>query len=279
MLASLQTLATDLLRLSLWLVLLALVFVPLERLWAAHKQPLRRAGWLTDLGHYFINGLLPALVLAPLLGLVALALHGLVPTGLHAWVAELPVGARIAAALVVGEIGFYWGHRLMHTVPWLWPFHAVHHSATQMDWLVNTRAHPFDMVFQRLCGYVPLYISGLAHPLAAGGDAVSIAVLLLGVVWGFFVHANVRWRFGPLEHVLATPAFHHWHHANDGPATLNKNYAALLPWVDRIFGSFYLPAQLPLHYGTDTPIPKHLLGQWLQPLGLAKDSGSSSNRE
>ncbi|MEJ2794228.1 hypothetical protein WAE56_12505 [Iodobacter sp. LRB] len=25
----------------------------------------------------------------------------------------------------------------------------------------------------------------------------------------------MRWRFGPLEWLIATPAFRHWHHANE----------------------------------------------------------------
>src|ERR1035438_7661357 len=40
-------------------------------------------------------------------------------------------------------------------------------SAEEIDWLVNTRAHPVDMVFTRLCGLVPLYVLG---PGAADGE-------------------------------------------------------------------------------------------------------------
>jgi len=86
------------------------------------------------------------------------------------------------------------------------------------------------------------------------------------MIWGFFIHANARWRFGPLEWLIATPAFHHWHHTNDGPAYVNKNYAALLPLVDRLFGTLYLPKdKQPEHYGIDEPLPSGFLGQLVRP--------------
>jgi sterol desaturase/sphingolipid hydroxylase (fatty acid hydroxylase superfamily) len=140
-----------------------------------------------------------------------------------------------------------------------------------MDWLVSTRAHPVDMVFTRLCGLIPLYLLGLASPLRGNATLIPLLVILAGTVWSYFVHANLRWRFGPLEWVVATPAFHHWHHAhwhdtNDGPAYVNKNYAPMLPWVDRIFGTLYLPREMrPARYGMDEPQSKHLAGQLLDP--------------
>ena len=33
-----------------------------------------------------------------------------------------------------------------------------------MDWLVNTRAHPLDIVFVRLCGFIPMYALGQHNP-------------------------------------------------------------------------------------------------------------------
>ena len=89
--------------------------------------------------------------------------------------------------------------------------------------------------------------------------------MLVATLWGFFIHANVRWRFGWLEWLISTPGFHHWHHTND--EHVNKNYASMLPWMDKLFGTWYMPKQQwPTKYGTDTPMATSLAGQLLQPL-------------
>jgi sterol desaturase/sphingolipid hydroxylase (fatty acid hydroxylase superfamily) len=215
-----------------------------------------------DFGHYFVNGLLPALVLALPLSALALTAGHLVPAGLRSTVQELPQSARLILAFAIGEVGFYWGHRWSHEWPWLWRFHAVHHSAEHMDFLVNSRAHPFDMVFTRLVGLSPLYILGFADP-SLQGSATPVAVVLVGTVWGFFIHANLRWRFGPLEWLVSTPAFHHWHHSRVDH--VNHNYSSTLPFLDRLFSTHHLPDRWPEAYGVQTPMPDTLLGQWLSP--------------
>ena len=60
----------------------------------------------------------------------------------------------------------------------------------------------------------------------------------------------MRWRFGWLEHVISTPAFHHWHHTGDGREFHDKNYSGFLPFVDWMFGTLYLPKdKMPAQYG------------------------------
>lgn len=259
---SLPQFAMQVLRLTVWLALLVAIFLPLERWFALHQSKVWRAGAATDLGWYFISSLVPALLLALPLALVASGVHALVPPDFYAAVGALPLWLRLALSLLVGEIGFYWGHRISHAVPLLWRFHAVHHSAEHLDFLVNTRAHPVDMVFTRLCGLVPLYALGLAGS-DAGGAAVPALVIVIGTLWGFFIHANLRWRLGPLEWLVSTPAFHHWHHTRDG--AIDRNFAAMLPIVDRIFGTHHLPREWPDRYGTATPVAASLGGQLIGP--------------
>ena len=258
-------LAIDFLRLCLWLLILAVIFIPLERLFALRPEKIFRRAVAVDLGYYFLSSLLPGLLLSVPLALVAWGAKAVVPGAVHHAVAAWPMWLRVVAALLVGETGFYWGHRWSHEIPFLWRFHSIHHSAEHMDFLVNTRAHPVDMVFTRLCGLVPLYVLGLAGPVGAAGSLIPLLIVLVGTIWGFFIHANLRWRFGPLEQVVATPAFHHWHHTLDGQ--IDKNYAAMLPALDRLFGTFHLPRrEWPTDYGVQHEIPRSLGGQLVHPL-------------
>lgn len=267
----LPTFALDVFRLCIWLVLLMAIFVPLERLCARHPQKVFREGFLTDLGYYFLNSLLPKFLLILPLSMLAGVIHYLAPSDLYAWIADTPFWTRFAAAMIVGEFGAYWGHRWSHEIPVLWRFHAIHHSSEEMDWLVNTRAHPLDMVFGRLSGLIPIYVLGLAQPAGNTVDLVPVLYAIAGTVWSFFIHANVRWRFGWLEWLISTPAFHHWHHTKDGPAVINKNYAAIFPWMDILFGTFYLHGkQWPVEYGIDEPMAPNLAGQLLQPFVYRK---------
>jgi sterol desaturase/sphingolipid hydroxylase (fatty acid hydroxylase superfamily) len=257
--------ALDFIRLCTWLLILMIVFVPLERLCAVRPQKVFRKAFLTDVAYCFLSGILPKLLLVPPMAIVAWVVHFLVPAGLHSQVAALPLWIRFPAAMIAGEIGFYWGHRWTHEIPFLWRFHAIHHSAEEMDWLVNSRAHPVDMVFTRLCGLIPIYVLGLAQPAAKTVDFVSVLVILTGTLWGFFIHANLKWRFGPLGWLVATPAFHHWHHTYEEPR--DKNYAPMLPWIDVIFGTYYMPrTEWPSKYGIDAAIPSALVAQVLAPL-------------
>jgi sterol desaturase/sphingolipid hydroxylase (fatty acid hydroxylase superfamily) len=260
----LQGFLIDVLRLSLWLVILAAIFVPLERLFAAHPQKVFRKQIVTDLGYYFLSSFSSAVLLSFPVALLASLVRHVVPDDFLRLMSVQPIFTKAVIGLVAGEVGYYWGHRLSHEIPFLWKFHSIHHSAEQIDFLVNTRAHPIDLVFGRFCGLIPIYLLGLGGPGGAKESLVPVIVTLIGTVWGFFIHANLRWRFGPLEWLISTPAFHHWHHTK---TPVNRNYSSTLPWLDRIFGTYYLPQrEFPATYGIKAKMPDSLVDQLFYPL-------------
>ncbi|HWI87359.1 MAG TPA: sterol desaturase family protein, partial [Sphingomonas sp.] len=143
-----QTLLVDVARLAIWLVLLTIIFVPLERWFALRELPGRRP-ILADLCLYFLNSLVPAALLGVPMAVVATLVAKVTPAGYAAAVGSLPFALRLLLGLVVAEIATYWAHRWTHRSPFLWQFHSVHHAPRHVDWLINTRAHPFDIVFTR----------------------------------------------------------------------------------------------------------------------------------
>lgn len=251
--------------LAVWLLAMAAVFGLLERWRPIRQQPFLRKNLGQDLGYYFLGGLLPPFFTVLAAVAIAWFASGLIPADFHRWVAALPLWLRIVALVLVGDLAFYWAHRWSHEVEWLWRLHSIHHSPNDLDWLVNTRAHPFDLVFARVVSALPVLVLGLRQPDGAMETFVGI-YLTLTTVLAFFVHANLRCRLGGLEQIVATPAFHHWHHADDTPSSLNKNYASLFPWIDRLFGTYHLPAdRFPSSYGASRKLPSTLAAQLLSP--------------
>jgi hypothetical protein len=120
-------------RLSMWLAIFAAIFVPIERIFALHSQKIFRKEIAVDLGYYFLNGLLPGLVLGPPISVAVLAVHHFIPGGVLGTIAAWPIWLKACATMLVGEIAYYWAHRLSHQIPFLWRFHAVHHSAEHLD--------------------------------------------------------------------------------------------------------------------------------------------------
>jgi lathosterol oxidase len=218
------------------------VFIPLERAFARDPaQPILRPGFLTDLGYFFVSTLLVQVTTLVTLKPAMILFDGLRPAALAAAIGALPFVAQVLLLLLVADLTQYWVHRAFHTVPWLWRFHAVHHSAETMDWLAGSRLHLVDAAATRALTYVPIYVLGF-------GEAAVFAYVIWVVVQATFIHANVRWTLRPLASWLATPAFHHWHHSAE-PEAVDKNFAVHLPLLDRAFGTYYLPDRWPAAYG------------------------------
>jgi sterol desaturase/sphingolipid hydroxylase (fatty acid hydroxylase superfamily) len=246
-------------RLLFGVLVVAAIFIPMERVFALRQQRVFRAGWRTDLVHFVVNNLLTtALLVVTVIG-IGTALRAAVPGSLRSAIAGQSLGLQFIEAFLLAELCGYWAHRATHTVPVLWRFHRVHHSIEEMDWLAAGRLHPIDQAFTRSCVVLPIVALGFTR-------ATFGAFLVLMTFQALFIHANVRFRFGPLRWLISTPEFHHWHHSGD-PAAYNSNFAGELPVLDLLFGTLHLPAgKRPDSYGIAESAPPGYLAQLMWPL-------------
>ena len=244
------------------MLVLGLIFVPLERAFSRlREQPIFRPQWRTDLVHFAMSHLLVQatvlLTLAPATLLFAWAVWPALQRAIRAQ----PLVLQFVEIVVVADLAEYVVHRAFHRVPWLWRFHAIHHSAEAMDWLAGSRLHLVDIVVTRGLSFVPLYLLGFSPP-------ALYAYLVFVAFHAVFIHANVRFRFRPIERLVVTPRFHHWHHAA-APEAVDRNFAVHLPIIDRLFGTSYFPeGRWPDAYGlAGPPVPDGWLHQLVWPLG------------
>jgi len=134
--------------------------------------------------------------------------------------------------LLVYDICIYWVHRWLHG-GWRWPMHAVHHSDTDMNFMTWSRGHGLEQSF--IAAAVLLGSSWL------GLSITEVAVLAsLRAFHQYYVHQNIDWNHGPFKHIIASPQYHRWHHA-DVREAWDKNFASIFPFLDILWGTHYHP--------------------------------------
>ena len=241
-------------------VFLGAVFIPIERLLKKNEQPILRYEWREDLLYFLISTIfvqaLAYLSLNP-------SLTALAATESLGWIRDTIASQHVVIQffeiMFLTDLAQYWFHRTFHKIPWLWKFHAVHHSAQAMDWLAGSRMHIVEVLLMRSFTTLPMYVMGFGEPALY---AYIFFVYLLSV----FIHANIRVPFGFLQYIIATPRFHHWHHGLEEEA-IDVNFAIHFPVIDMVFGTFHMPGQRwPEGYGVGGhPVPKGFLRQLIYP--------------
>ncbi|WP_329459994.1 sterol desaturase family protein [Streptomyces sp. NBC_01497] len=174
----------------------------------------------------------------------------------------LPLWAEIPLALLGGSLASYLVHRLEHASPLLWRLHGVHHVPRKVNVANNGVNHVLDIVLAQ--GAVQLTLA-----LAGFSSRSVLATGLFVVAQGYFVHANIDVRIGPLNHVLASPEQHRMHHSTE--LSEAGHYGSDLSCWDHLFGSFtWRPGRQPAGIGLgDTssfPGTGEILASLLHPL-------------
>lgn len=211
--------------------------------------------WWQDLGHFVASFGVGSFTGAWLAGVT-------VPAPLVTiWPTAWPMAVQAVLGLVVAEFFGYWQHRVLHTVPWLWPLHALHHSTSRMTFFKATRIHALDIGSFTFVSVAPL--------LALGASA---EVVLWVTAFGNFAaqtqHTNIALPTPPwLNAVVGTPSVHWLHHSLDLREG-NSNFGMNLMLFDHLFGTYMPPSpEPPAAFGIQPDfVPRGFLGQLALPL-------------
>jgi sterol desaturase/sphingolipid hydroxylase (fatty acid hydroxylase superfamily) len=135
------------------------------------------------------------------------------------------------AALLLHDFLYYWFHRMQHAVPFLWRFHRVHHSVRELNAL-NNYHHVSDEFFR-----IPFIMLPLLFLVDVQPPQVVFILFLIRYVAGM-AHANTRFTFSIFKYVWVEPLYHRIHHSVE-PRHWDRNFAAMFPVWDMVFGTAY----------------------------------------
>lgn len=166
---------------------------------------------------------------------------------------------RIFLAVAVADLLVYWVHRLAHTIPILWMVHRLHHD--------EVHVHAATSIRQHWLSYPIAQILVLPAAWLWGGDSVPAAFGVAVVALAAFHHSNINlgnWHWPPL---LVGPQMHRIHHAS-ARGLHDKNFAAVFPFWDMLFGTYLAPnASRRFATGLDDKLPSTAYWQaFFQPL-------------
>ncbi len=212
--------------------------------WRFDKQEL-----VSDVLHASLSNTIPtALFRALFFGLVtaaAVQLEGAL--GYSLWPEHWPLLAQLLWAVLIIEFISYWIHRSLHTVPLLWPLHALHHASRRYYCMIGLRKHPVQVIYTYGIRLTILWLLG---------TPAAVMTLYLGMVAtnSMMQHMNVPMRCGVLNWIFATPQLHRWHHSKEVVES-NSNYGDLLIIWDAIFGTRILPDNVERLYDEGLGLP------------------------
>jgi sterol desaturase/sphingolipid hydroxylase (fatty acid hydroxylase superfamily) len=158
---------------------------------------------------------------------------------------EMIIFMYTVSIFLVSDFSRYWLHRFLHTIPFLWEFHKIHHSAKVLTPITFYRVHPVEN-----------FLFGLRYSLSIGlvtgvfiyffGAMIDI-YMIFGVNAFIFIfsifgsnlrHSHVAISYGRfIEKWLISPKQHQIHHSRKH---FDKNYGGYIAIWDRVFGTLCL---------------------------------------
>jgi len=185
------------------------------------------------------------------------ALFGLVLAVVMVWAAnnsigflymvELPLWLEVLLGIMLLDlIAQYFVHFLLHKVSFMWKFHMVHHSDTEVDVTTGTRHHPGDYVFREIFALMAILIGGIPF-------GVYALYRIITVIMTYWTHSNLNMPPAldkVISYVFVTPNMHKFHHHFERPWT-DTNFGNIFSVWDRVFQTFVYDDPQKIKYGLD----------------------------
>lgn len=207
---------------ALFLLLTAEAIFPYFDSWKGKGKHILNNGGIVLFNAVFTN-----LLLVPIIVFATSVNGGLFDIVSMSW------GVELALTILLIDGLTYVMHRLFHEVPFLWLFHRMHHSDTQMDVTTGARFHIGEHIISTLAR-ATLYM------VCAINMTNIIIYEVLFLINVMFHHSNIGIT-EPIDKIyrvfLTSPNMHKVHHSNIQPET-DSNYTSLFSFWDRLFGTY-----------------------------------------
>jgi len=192
--------------------------------------------------------------------------------GLMQWV-DMPIVIQLIVGLLLLDlIGAYFAHWVEHKVHWMWRFHIIHHSDSNVDSSTALRHHPGESVIR--AAFTLLAVAVVGAPIW-----MVLLYQSLSALMSQFNHANIsigKSLDNALSYLIVTPGMHRVHHHITVPLT-DTNYGNIFSIWDRIFGTFAKVPASELVLGLDVFDKRE--GHLGDLLGLPFNNHSYKNKE
>ena len=139
----------------------------------------------------------------------------------------------IATYTITMDLGEYPFHRAQHRMPALWAMHSFHHSDQSVGISTTPRHFWAEHALKAATIYFLIGLLFRSNPQI---------ITIYGIIsfLNYFFHLNVRVGLGRGWFLLNSPQYHRVHHSSLSEHR-DRNFAALLPIFDAIFGTAYRP--------------------------------------
>lgn len=194
---------------------------------------------------------------------------GLSPNGIVS-LSHMPLILQFIVYFVVSDLLQWCIHRfLLHNIPFLWKFHKVHHSATEMGFATHFRYHWMETMIYKSTLYI--FLAWIFH------FELKYVFFLHGfnILVGHLNHSNIKLDYGILKFIFNNPKMHIWHHAKEYPISHPNgvNFGITLSLWDYLFNTIYIPYEgtnVKLGFQGIESYPKSFYGLMFEPFKRKK---------